>query len=237
MQSKISAFFRSTPDSSSPNNDHDLSTWENQQHHIINTYTRRRVNPNPAYILVRYTYTFPAEFSADYFPAEFSGLLFLIFRINSPYPSRAFIPSISQPLFNFRVPIADVIIRANDFSLLPISLERSSNRSADPGYSEGRLGQPTIRHREVDRSLAGLSVWLRVDSLLGNDAFVEISYCRKNTALSTWFRSISLVEWVGWVKSHFRGLLLQLEVTQRFCDPNPTGYVDSEKTEPNVVFY
>ncbi|KOM56350.1 hypothetical protein LR48_Vigan10g224200 [Vigna angularis] len=45
MQSKISAFFTSTQDSSSPNNDHDLSTWENQQHHIINTYTRRRVNP------------------------------------------------------------------------------------------------------------------------------------------------------------------------------------------------
>jgi len=47
MQSKISAFLRSTPDSSSPNNDHDLSTWENQQHHIINTYTRRRPNPDP----------------------------------------------------------------------------------------------------------------------------------------------------------------------------------------------
>ncbi|CAA0837956.1 Uncharacterized mitochondrial protein AtMg01410, partial [Striga hermonthica] len=48
-------------------------------------------------------------------------------------------------------PIADVIIRANDFSLLPISLERSSKRrfgfslgmilSADPGYSEGLLGE------------------------------------------------------------------------------------------------
>jgi len=46
MQSKINAFFRSTPSSSSPNDDHDLSIWENQQHHIINTYTRRRPNPN-----------------------------------------------------------------------------------------------------------------------------------------------------------------------------------------------
>ncbi|CAJ1883026.1 unnamed protein product [Sphenostylis stenocarpa] len=45
MQSKISTFFKSTPASSSPNNDDDLSIWENQQHHIINTYTRRRPNP------------------------------------------------------------------------------------------------------------------------------------------------------------------------------------------------
>ncbi|KAK7296480.1 hypothetical protein VNO77_50190 [Canavalia gladiata] len=51
-------------------------------------------------------------------------------------------------------PIADVIIRANDFSLLPISLERSSNRrlggmifSADPGYSEGRLGLARVSKR------------------------------------------------------------------------------------------
>lgn len=31
--------------------------------------------------------------------------------------------------------------------------------------------------------------------------------------------------------------LLQLEGVQGFCDPNPTEYVDNEKTEPNVVFY
>ncbi|WVZ13690.1 hypothetical protein V8G54_011256 [Vigna mungo] len=95
--------------------------------------------------------------------------------------------------------------------------------SADPGYSEGRLGQPTIRHREVDRSLAGLSVWLRVDSLLGNDAFVEISYCRKNTALSKGGR----MGWLGKVS-------LSRSSSAGFCDPNPTEYVDSEKTEPNV---
>ncbi|CAJ1963130.1 unnamed protein product [Sphenostylis stenocarpa] len=47
----------------------------------------------------------------------------------------------------------------------------------------------------------------------------------------------ALIEWVGWVKSRFRGLLLHLEVIQGFCDPNPTEYVDSEKAEPNVVFY
>ncbi|XP_061352763.1 nuclear poly(A) polymerase 3 [Gastrolobium bilobum] len=46
-----------------------------------------------------------------------------------------------------------------------------------------------------------------------------------------------LGDWVGWVKSRFRGLLLILEGVQGFCDPNPTEYVDNEKTEPNVVFY
>ncbi|XP_014495516.1 protein CHROMOSOME TRANSMISSION FIDELITY 7 [Vigna radiata var. radiata] len=46
MQSKITAFFRFTPASSSSNNENDLSVWGNRQHHIINTYTRRRPNPN-----------------------------------------------------------------------------------------------------------------------------------------------------------------------------------------------
>ncbi|XP_020233862.2 protein CHROMOSOME TRANSMISSION FIDELITY 7 [Cajanus cajan] len=43
MQSKISAFFKSTSASTTLRNDDD---WENQQHHIINTYTRTRPNPN-----------------------------------------------------------------------------------------------------------------------------------------------------------------------------------------------
>ncbi|KAG4916533.1 hypothetical protein JHK87_054090 [Glycine soja] len=49
MQSKISAFFKSTTSDSSSvsaDNDDDLSIWEKQQHHIINTYTRRPPNPN-----------------------------------------------------------------------------------------------------------------------------------------------------------------------------------------------
>ncbi|KAJ1414324.1 Pol [Sesbania bispinosa] len=46
-----------------------------------------------------------------------------------------------------------------------------------------------------------------------------------------------LGDWVGWVKSRFRGLLGILDGVQGLCDPNPTEYVDTEKTEPNVVFY
>lgn len=31
--------------------------------------------------------------------------------------------------------------------------------------------------------------------------------------------------------------MVQLEDIQGFCDPNPTEYVDTEKSKPNVVFY
>ncbi|KAH1070953.1 hypothetical protein GYH30_007818 [Glycine max] len=43
MQSKINAFFKSTTSDSSSAS---LDIWENQQHHIINTYTRRRPKLN-----------------------------------------------------------------------------------------------------------------------------------------------------------------------------------------------
>eukprot|EP00262_Sarcandra_glabra_P015655 TRINITY_DN4881_c0_g2_i1.p1 TRINITY_DN4881_c0_g2~~TRINITY_DN4881_c0_g2_i1.p1 ORF type:complete len:547 (-),score=58.95 TRINITY_DN4881_c0_g2_i1:310-1950(-) len=46
-----------------------------------------------------------------------------------------------------------------------------------------------------------------------------------------------LQDWLGWVKSRFRGLVLKLEEMQGFCDPNPTEYVDHNVAEPNSVFY
>ncbi|URE31319.1 Poly(A) polymerase predicted RNA binding domain [Musa troglodytarum] len=46
-----------------------------------------------------------------------------------------------------------------------------------------------------------------------------------------------LQEWVGWVKSRIRGLLLKLEMVQEYCDPNPTENVDHNITEPNIIFY
>ncbi|KAK8947727.1 hypothetical protein KSP40_PGU011942 [Platanthera guangdongensis] len=46
-----------------------------------------------------------------------------------------------------------------------------------------------------------------------------------------------LQDWVGWVKSRFRGLLLKLEREHGFCDPNPKEYVDSSMDQPNTVFY
>ncbi|XP_050215541.1 nuclear poly(A) polymerase 3 [Mercurialis annua] len=47
----------------------------------------------------------------------------------------------------------------------------------------------------------------------------------------------TLGDWVGWVKSRFRCLLLKLEVMQDRCDPNPLEYVDMDVSEPNVIFY
>ncbi|XP_020108305.1 nuclear poly(A) polymerase 3 isoform X1 [Ananas comosus] len=46
-----------------------------------------------------------------------------------------------------------------------------------------------------------------------------------------------LSDWVGWVKSRIRSLLLKLESMQIHCDPNPTEYVDHNIAEPNTVFY
>ncbi|KAL9410128.1 hypothetical protein AB3S75_043977 [Citrus x aurantiifolia] len=46
-----------------------------------------------------------------------------------------------------------------------------------------------------------------------------------------------LGDWVGWVKSRFRSLILKLEEVQGLCDPNPTEYIDVDVTVPHVVFY
>ncbi|KAL5983446.1 hypothetical protein ACLOJK_017532 [Asimina triloba] len=46
-----------------------------------------------------------------------------------------------------------------------------------------------------------------------------------------------LRDWLGWVKSRFRSLLLKLEEAQGLCDPNPMEYIDHDVTEPNTVFY
>ncbi|PSR97879.1 Nuclear poly(A) polymerase 3 (PAP(III)) like [Actinidia chinensis var. chinensis] len=46
-----------------------------------------------------------------------------------------------------------------------------------------------------------------------------------------------LGEWVGWVKSRFRSLLVKVEELQGFCDPNPSQYADVNVADPNIVFY
>ncbi|KAM0005636.1 putative polynucleotide adenylyltransferase [Helianthus debilis subsp. tardiflorus] len=46
-----------------------------------------------------------------------------------------------------------------------------------------------------------------------------------------------LGDWIGWVKSRFRGLLVKLEEVHVFYDPNPTEYFDTTIQDPNVVFY
>ncbi|TVU47284.1 hypothetical protein EJB05_06879, partial [Eragrostis curvula] len=46
-----------------------------------------------------------------------------------------------------------------------------------------------------------------------------------------------LRDWVGWVKSRFRNLLLKLESLGIYCDPDPAEQVDNTIVEPNVVFF
>ncbi|KAJ8573958.1 hypothetical protein K7X08_010469 [Anisodus acutangulus] len=46
-----------------------------------------------------------------------------------------------------------------------------------------------------------------------------------------------LGDWVGYVKSRFRCLIIKLEELLGFCDPNPTEYVDVDALESNAVFY
>ncbi|XP_037425156.1 nuclear poly(A) polymerase 3-like [Triticum dicoccoides] len=45
-----------------------------------------------------------------------------------------------------------------------------------------------------------------------------------------------LRDWVGWVKSRFRSLILKLESLNIGCDPNPLEQVDHSIGEPNAVF-
>lgn len=46
-----------------------------------------------------------------------------------------------------------------------------------------------------------------------------------------------LRDWVGWVKSRFRNLLLKLENLGVDCDPDPLEQVDHTITKPNIVFF
>ncbi|KAJ4893038.1 Nuclear poly(A) polymerase 3 [Raphanus sativus] len=46
-----------------------------------------------------------------------------------------------------------------------------------------------------------------------------------------------LSDWVGWVKSRFRCLLIKIEEVFGLCDPNPTEYVETCEKQPNIVYY
>ncbi|RLN18328.1 nuclear poly(A) polymerase 3-like [Panicum miliaceum] len=46
-----------------------------------------------------------------------------------------------------------------------------------------------------------------------------------------------LRDWVGWVKSRFRNLILKLESLGVYCDPDPSEQADHTINEPNVVFF
>ncbi|XP_038723185.1 nuclear poly(A) polymerase 3 isoform X2 [Tripterygium wilfordii] len=71
--------------------------------------------------------------------------------------------------------------------------------------------------------------------------FEPFPYSKKYTQFVKIFLSApdqdKLGDWVGWVKSRFRSLIVKLEEVKGLCDPNPTEYVDTGIAEANVVFY
>ncbi|XP_013587675.1 PREDICTED: nuclear poly(A) polymerase 3 [Brassica oleracea var. oleracea] len=46
-----------------------------------------------------------------------------------------------------------------------------------------------------------------------------------------------LSDWVGWVKSRFRSLLIKIEEVFGLCDPNPTEHLEACEKQPNIVYY
>ncbi|EEF43123.1 poly(A) polymerase, putative [Ricinus communis] len=74
-----------------------------------------------------------------------------------------------------------------------------------------------------------------------NGIFEPFPYSKKYTRFVKIYLSApdqdEVGDWVGWVKSRFRALLLKLEGLQGQCDPSPVEYADRDVSEPNVVFY
>ncbi|XVE65486.1 hypothetical protein DITRI_Ditri08aG0003800 [Diplodiscus trichospermus] len=74
-----------------------------------------------------------------------------------------------------------------------------------------------------------------------HDILEPFPYTKKYTGFVKILLSASkpdeLGDWVGWVKSRFRCLLLKLEEVQGLCDPNPAEYIDVDVAEPHVIFY
>ncbi|KAK8308658.1 hypothetical protein V6Z12_D02G074300 [Gossypium hirsutum] len=79
--------------------------------------------------------------------------------------------------------------------------------------------------------------------------FSPYEYCHSNITKSTFYkirteflRGHNLTkdefgDWVGWIKSCFRCLLIKLEEVQGLCDPNPVEYIDVNIVDPHVIFY
>ncbi|XP_059429177.1 nuclear poly(A) polymerase 3 [Corylus avellana] len=122
-------------------------------------------------------------------------------------------------------------------SLMPIQLPCSPHE-----YCHSNITRSTF-YRIRAEFLQGYAMTrdiLKLDFVWGS-IFEPFPYTKKYTRFIKIYLSATkkdeLGDWVGWVKSRFRCLLVKLEEMQGFCDPNPTEYVDVEVTEPNVVFY
>nr|DAD38327.1 TPA_asm: hypothetical protein HUJ06_008968 [Nelumbo nucifera] len=98
-------------------------------------------------------------------------------------------------------------------------------------------------HRIVAEFLRGHAITkdLLRPNFAWSSLFEHFCYTKRYMRFVRIFLSASnldaLGDWVGWVKSRIRCLLVKLEEVHGFCDPNPIEYVDIDATEPNIVFY
>ncbi|XP_042517827.1 nuclear poly(A) polymerase 3 [Macadamia integrifolia] len=122
-------------------------------------------------------------------------------------------------------------------SLMPIMLPCSSRE-----YCHSNITKSTFNRirSELLRGHAMTRDFLRPD-FAWSTLVEHFQYTKKYVRFVRVFLSASdqdeLGDWVGWVKSRFRVLILKVEEAQGLCDPNPTEYVDPDVADPNVVFY
>ncbi|OIV95945.1 hypothetical protein TanjilG_27049 [Lupinus angustifolius] len=116
-------------------------------------------------------------------------------------------------------------IEPRPFSLMPILLPSTSNSYE---YCHSNITNSTCYR-------------IKSEFIRGHNMTKPFPYSKRYSKFVKIYLSASdqcgLGNWVGLVKSRFRGLFVILEELQGFCDPNPTEYVENEKGEPNVVFY
>ncbi|KAM3337455.1 nuclear poly(A) polymerase 3 [Capsicum galapagoense] len=161
--------------------------------------------------------------------ASLSALILLFFKIFAlwPWPT----PVILQDQ------IARPLIPTDKVSWMPIQLPCSpyefchSNITRSTFY---KIRTEFLRGHMLTKDMLSLDFdW--------NILFEPFPYSRRYGLFVKIFLSASdkdeLGDWVGWVKSRFRCLLVKLEELLGFCDPNPTEYVDTDASEPNVTFY
>ncbi|XP_027331330.1 nuclear poly(A) polymerase 3 [Abrus precatorius] len=122
-------------------------------------------------------------------------------------------------------------------SFMPIQLPSTPHQYCHSNITKStfyRIRTEFFRGHNMTRDL------LRPD-FIWDDVFEPFPYSKRYSQFVKIYLSTleqhELGDWVGWVKSRFRGLLGMLEGIQGFCDPNPTEYVEDEKSEPNVVFF
>ncbi|WCJ23270.1 poly(A) polymerase 3 [Euphorbia peplus] len=123
-------------------------------------------------------------------------------------------------------------------SFMPICLPYGQN-----GYCHSNITKSTFYKIRAEFLRGhGLTKDVLKPDFVWKSVFDPFPYTKKYSRFVKVFLAAShqdeLADWVGWVKSRLRCLLLKLELLQGFCDPCPIEYVDTTDTsKPSVAFY